>query len=102
MNMSPIWQVTTSKASSGKARAAAAPTCQSMAGSLGAGAPRATSIISGATSTAVTVPVGPTRSAARRAITPVPQATSSTRSPGRRAAAASRSADTGAPMAGTK
>jgi ribonucleoside-diphosphate reductase alpha chain len=45
---------------------------------------------------------GPTRSAASRVSTPVPQATSSTRSPAWRRAASSRSAASGAPISGTK
>jgi acetoin utilization deacetylase AcuC-like enzyme len=101
MNIKPIWHSTTSYDSSGKGSEVASPTCQSIAGSTGAAVDVATSIMSGARSMAVTAPSGPTRSAARRATTPVPQATSSTRSPGRMSAAASRPEATGVAMAGT-
>jgi NhaA family Na+:H+ antiporter len=47
-------------------------------------------------------PALPTRSAVRRAMMPVPQATSRTRPPGCRSAAATRLADTGVAMEGTK
>ena len=43
---------------------------------------RATFNMPGLRSTAATEPLGPTRAAATRATTPVPQATSTTRSPG--------------------
>jgi hypothetical protein len=47
------------------------------------GCARATSSIAGLRSVPTTEPVGPTIGAARRATTPVPQARSSTRWPGR-------------------
>jgi hypothetical protein len=103
MNMRPIWHSTTSKRSSSNGIDVASPTCHSMGGGLaGAGVAAATSIISAARSMPVTDPVDPTRSAASRAITPVPQATSSTCSPGCRAAASSRPVEMGVAMAGTK
>jgi hypothetical protein len=58
--------------------------------------------MSGAMSTPVTEPVGPTCSAAARVTTPVPQATSRTRSPGCSAAVRRSSAATGVAIEGTK
>ena len=51
----------------------------------------ATASIPGLTSRPATEPAAPTRSAANRVTTPVPHATSSTRSPGLRSATAMRS-----------
>ena len=101
MNIRPIWHRTTSVVASGRGSAAASATCHSM-GAPEDGVAVATSIMSGATSTPVTVPVGPTCSAASRVTAPVPQAMSATRSPARSPAVRSRSPETGVAMAGTK
>jgi len=78
-NCTPCWQTTTSNRSpSRRGRPVAFPSRQSRSGAT----LRATASISGLTSTLATRPPCPSLSFATRATIPVPQAISSTRSPG--------------------
>src|SRR5688572_23558417 len=82
--MRPNWLTTASNASASNGRLPASPWRHTISGL----SRLATASIPGLRSRPVTLPAGPTRPLAARATTPVPQATSSTRSPALSLAAA--------------
>jgi hypothetical protein len=102
MNIKPIWQNITSKTASSKGRLWASHSRQSIAGDIPLVSLRARLSMSGLISTLVTEPFGPTLSAATRVSTPVPQATSRTRSPAWSFACASTHGAYASITAGTK
>src|SRR5205823_2118869 len=85
-NCSPNWQYTTSNDALGNGSLSALASCH-LSGAADCesvnATDRATLNIPGLRSTPTTVPLGPACAAAMRATIPVPQATSSTRSPAR-------------------
>ena len=103
-NCSPSWQHTTSNEPSASGIATALPSRHTMGAPVAAGPAAlaaATASMPGFRSKPTTPPVRPNRCEANRATTPVPQATSRTRSPGFGSASATTSGAHGANIAGT-